>query len=313
MFFSSPAYASTFMPPEGSSIAHQFDILYAFLVIISFISCVLVIGGFVYFSFKFRRRGENDHTSSVTHHNLLEFLWSFIPFVLFMIVFVWGWIVYQQLRTFPKDALEVAVQAQKWNWSFVYKSGKRSGDLYVPIDQDVKLIMSSKDVIHSFYVPAFRNKQDVVPGRYSAIWFHPTKLGDYHVFCAEYCGDQHSGMHSLVHVVSREKYEDWLGNDQYKGMAPIAIGEKVYTQNCAVCHNVTNERKIGPGWKGIFGKTEELEGGASVKVDENYIRESIVNPHAKVVKGFPDAMTSFAGQLSEDEMNGVIDFIKSLK
>jgi cytochrome c oxidase subunit 2 len=231
-----------------------------------------------------------------------------------MVVFVWGWIVYQQLRTFPKDALEIAVTGQQWNWTFTYKSGKTSsGEFYVPIDQDVKMIMTSKDVIHSFYIPAFRNKQDVVPGRYSAVWFHPTTLGDFQIFCAEFCGDQHSGMLAKVHVVPREKYEEWLENNAYKGMSPVEVGQKVYTSRCMVCHNVTDERKIGPGWKGIWGKTEQLEGGGSALVDENYIRESIVDPNAKVVKGYPAAMTSFAGQLSEEEMMGVIEYIKSLK
>lgn len=317
MFFSSPAYASssTFMPPEGTAIAHQVDLLYGFLVIISFISCVLVIGGFVYFSFKFRRQKPDEKgASGHTHNNVLEFLWSFIPFLLFMVVFVWGWYVYQQMRTFPKDALEIAIQAQKWNWTFVYKSGKTSsGEFYVPVDQDVRMVMTSKDVIHSFYIPAFRNKQDVVPGRYSSLWFHPTTIGDYQVFCAEYCGDQHSGMLAKVHVVSREKYEDWLANDAYKGLSLVEVGQKVFTGRCMVCHNETAEKKIGPGWKGIFGKKEELEGGKSVVVDENYIRESIVDPNAKIVKGFPPAMTSFAGQLSEQEMLGVIELIKSLK
>lgn len=314
MFFSSPAYASTFMPPAGTAIAHQVDMLYGFLVAISFISCVLVIGGFVYFSFKYRRQSANEKGGGLSHHNVLEFLWSFIPFVLFMVAFVWGWIVYSNLRSMPKEGLEIAVQAQKWNWTFVYKSGKSSsGEFYVPVDQDVKMVMSSKDVIHSFYIPAFRNKQDVVPGRYTTFWFHPDKIGDYQIFCAEYCGDQHSGMLAKVHVVTREKYEEWLANDEFKGLSLEQVGQKVYTSRCMVCHNTTDEKKIGPGWKGIWGREEQLEGGGTVKVDENYLRESIVNPNAKIVKGYPPAMTSFAGQLSEQEMLGVIEFIKSLK
>lgn len=314
MFFSSSAYAQTFMPPEGSDIARHVDQLYGFLLLISTISCILVIGGFVWFSFKYRRQSETEKAAWITHHNLLEFLWSFIPFVLFMVVFVWGWMVYQQLRTMPKDALEIAIQAQKWSWTFIYKSGKTSsGEFYVPVDQDVKMVMTSKDVIHSFFLPAFRNKQDVVPGRYTSLWFHPTKTGDYQVFCAEYCGDQHSGMLAKVHVVSRERYEDWLANDPYKGLSLTDVGQKVYTTRCAVCHNTTNEKKVGPGWGGIFGKNEDLEGGKTVLVDENYIRESILDPNAKIVKGFPPAMPSFAGQLNEQELMGVIDYIKSLK
>jgi cytochrome c oxidase subunit 2 len=314
MFFSIPAHADTFMPPEASSFGRQYDILYGFLLIISLISCILVIGGFVYFSFKYRRKTENDKTAYITHNNVLEFLWSFIPFVLFMVVFVWGWILYQQMRSFPKDALEVAVQAQKWSWTFVYKSGKSSAaEFYVPVNTDIKMVMTSKDVIHSFYIPAFRTKQDVVPGRYSALWFRPTLTGDFNIFCAEYCGDQHSGMHAILHVVSREKYEDWLGNDPYKGLATAVVGQKVYSTRCMVCHNTTSEKKIGPGWGGIYGKQEALEGGKTVVVDENYIRESILDPNAKIVKGFSPVMPSFAGQLNEQELLGVIDYIKSLK
>jgi cytochrome c oxidase subunit 2 len=314
MFFLSPAYAGTFMPPEGTSIAHQVDVLYGFLLIVSFISCALVIGGFCYFGWKYQRKAPGKYGAWITHNNVAEFLWSFIPFLIFMLVFVWGWIVYSHLRTMPTDALEIAIQAQKWSWTFVYKSGRSSaGEFYVPVDTDVKMIMTSKDVIHSFYIPAFRNKQDVVPGRYTALWFRPNKLGDFQIFCAEYCGDQHSGMLAKLHVVTREQYEDWLANDPYKGMPPIEVGQKVYTSRCMVCHNLTSEKKIGPGWKGIFGKLEELEGGSTAKVEENYIRESILDPNAKIVKGFPPAMPSFAGQLNEQELLGVIELIKSLK
>ena len=315
MFFSTPASAqSTFMPPAVTAIGRHYDVLYGFLIILSFISCVLVIGGFVYFAIAYRRKTDNDKTAYITHNNVLEFLWSFIPFVLFMVVFVWGWVVYQQMRTFPKDALEIGIQAQKWSWTFVYKSGKASsGEFYVPIDQDVKMVMTSKDVIHSFFLPAFRNKQDVVPGRYSAVWFHPDKTGDYQVFCAEYCGDQHSGMLAKVHVVSRQAYEDWLANDPYKGLPLAEVGKKVYAGKCMVCHNTTSEKKIGPGWGGIWGKREEMEGGLTVTVDENYVRESILDPNAKIVKGFPPAMPSFAGQVNEQELLGVIEYIKSLK
>jgi cytochrome c oxidase subunit II len=314
MFFSSPAYAQTFMPPAASAIAHHVDVLYGFLLIVSFISCVLVIGGFVYFSIAYRRKDPTANGAWITHNNVAEFLWSFIPFLIFMLVFVWGWIVYTELRTMPKNALEIAVTGQQWSWSFTYKSGKTtSGEFYVPIDQDIRLVMSSKDVIHSFYIPAFRNKQDVVPGRYTAMWFRPDKLGDYQVFCAEYCGDAHSGMLAKLHVVSREQYETWLGNDEYKGLAPVEVGKKVYASRCMVCHNTTTEKKIGPGWAGIFGKDEALEGGKTVKVDENYIRESIVDPNAKIVKGFPPAMPSFAGQLNDQEIMGVIEYIKTLK
>src|SRR5665213_3666007 len=224
--FSTPSH---FMPPQATEIAQGVDKLYGFLLVTSFISCVLVIGGLIYFAMKYRRTSENQKTPYISHNTTLEFLWSFIPFVLFMVVFVWGWIVYSRMRTMPEDALEIAVQGQKWNWSFTYKNGRTSSaEFYVPVGQDVRLVMGSTDVIHSFYVPAFRTKQDVVPGRYSNIWFKAEHEGDYQVFCAEYCGDGHSAMMAKVHVVSREKFEDWLSNDPYKGLAPVEVGRKVY-------------------------------------------------------------------------------------
>jgi cytochrome c oxidase subunit II len=178
-------------------------------------------------------------------------------------------------------------------------------------------VMNSVDVIHSFYIPAFRTKQDVVPGRYSNIWFRAEHEGNYQVFCAEYCGDGHSAMMAKIHVVSREKFEDWLSNDPYKGLAPAQVGQKVYAGRCTACHDTAprsvKNTKLGPNWGGIFGSTETIEGG-TVKVDENYLRESILNPNAKIVKGFPSGvMPTQAGQLSESEISGVIEYIKSLK
>ena len=307
--------ASTFMPVQATEIAAKVDSLYAFLVVASFISCVLVIGGFIYFAIKFRRRSENDKTAYITHNNVLEFTWSFVPFVIFMGVFAWGWAVYHQMRTMPTTGLELAVEAQKWDWSFIYKSGRRvSGEFYVPVNTPVKLIMTSKDVLHSFYVPAFRNKMDVVPGRYTSIWFQPTKEGSFQVFCAEFCGDQHSGMLAKVHVVSREKFDAWLANDPYKGLSLLEVGQKIFTSRCVACHTNTETKGIGPGFKGIWMKQEKMADGATVTIDENYVRESILNPQARIVAGFPaGVMPSFAGQLSEQELMGVIEFMKSLK
>lgn len=306
---------SHFMPPAASAVAEQVNHLYGFLLAASFISCVLLIGGLIYFAVKYRRTHEEQKTPYIHHGAVLEFLWSFIPFLIFMLVFVWGWIVYYQLRDMPKDALEIAVQAQKWSWSFVYKNGRRSNsEFYVPVGQDVKMIMSSSDVIHSFFLPAFRTKQDVVPGRYSAVWFKAEHEGDYQIFCAEYCGDNHSGMLAKVHVVPREKYEDWLANDPYKGLPPAEVGRKIYDKVCIACHNLTAERKIGPPFKDVFGREEKLEGGQTVKIDENYIRESVLDPNAKIVAGYPKGiMPSFAGQLNDQELMGIIEFLKTVK
>lgn len=307
---------SHFMPPAATDVAQGVDSLYLFLLICSFISCVLVIGGLIYFAMKYRRRGDNDKTPYISHNATLEFLWSFIPFVIFMIVFVWGWRVFYNLRTMPKNGLEIAVEAQKWDWSFVYKNGRRSaGELVVPVDQDVKLVMTSKDVLHSLYVPAFRNKQDVVPGRYTAFWFRANREGTFQIFCTEYCGDAHSKMLAKLRVVPREQYEEWLSNEPYKGLSSLEIGQKVYTARCTACHKLDpTQVQSAPSFAGVFGRTEKLKGGETIVVDENYIRESIMTPNAKIVEGYnAGVMPTFAGQLSEQEIMGVIDYLKTLK
>jgi len=308
------ANASTFMPPAGTAIARHVDSLYAFLLWASLISCVLVIGGFIWFSIKYKRKSESDKTAYIAGNHVLEFLWSFIPFIIFMIVFGWGFYIYTEMRTMPKDALEVLVTGQKWNWTFTYKNGKVSAaELYVPVNEPVKLIMASKDVLHSFFIPSFRIKQDVVPGRYTTLWFNAERPGNYQVFCAEYCGENHSGMMAKVHAVSREDFDQWLKTDPYKGLALKDIGEKVYQTRCAICHQLTDQKAVGPSWKGLFGKSRTFSGGQTATADENYIRESILNPNAKVVEGFAPAMPTFAGQLSEQEILGVIELIKSLQ
>ena len=312
---SASSTASHFMPFPGTKIAEGVDSLYGFLLLASFISCVLVIGGLIWFAIQYRRKEEGAKTPYISHNTALEFIWSFIPFVIFMIVFVWGWMIYHQLRTMPENGLEIAVNAQKWSWSFTYKNGRRAnGVLTVPVGQDVKLIMTAADVLHSFYIPAFRNKQDVVPGRYTAYWFRAEHEGTYQIFCTEYCGDQHSGMLAKLNVVSREKFDEYLGTEPYKGLAPAQIGQKVYQSACIACHSLAaGEKKVGPSFYGVFGRQEEFADGTSVTVEENYIRESIMKPQAKLVKGYPPVMPTYAGQLQEDEIMGIIEFLKTVK
>jgi cytochrome c oxidase subunit 2 len=315
MFGVQNAFAKSFMPVQGSTFAPKVDSLYEFLVVASLISCVLVIGGMVYFAYKYRRRSESDKTPYISHNAALEFLWSFIPFVIFMVVFTWGWIIYHDMRSMPKNAFEIHVGAQKWAWDFTYKSGRKTAnEFYVPLGEPVKLIMQSRDVIHSFYIPGFRVKQDVLPGRYTALWFEATKPGSYQVFCTEFCGDKHSAMLAKLHVLPRPEFEEWLKNDPYKGLSLAEVGKKIVTQGqCVACHQVSDQRGVGPGFKGLFGSTKKFADGSSLVADENYIRESVLNPNAKVVEGFaPGVMPVFQGQLSDQEVSGIIEYIKSL-
>jgi cytochrome c oxidase subunit 2 len=316
MFFINSAHANTFMPPTASTFAEPLDHLYMFLVVSSFIACVLVIGGFIYFAIKYKRQSENDKTGYITHNNILEFTWSFVPFVIFMVVFAWGWVLYNDMRTFPENSLEVHVTGQKWNWNFAYKSGKETvEEMVVPINQPVKLIITSKDVLHSFYVPAFRVKQDAVPGRYTALGFTATQLGNFQVFCTEYCGEAHSSMLAKVRVVTQDEYEQWIRQgDPYEGMSMAEVGQKIFSQRCIACHNSDGQAKVGPGFKGLWQSQRQFVKGEPVVADENYIRESILNPMEKIVAGYEGrVMTSFAGQLDERELTGIIEYLKTLK
>lgn len=320
MFGWNVAEASTFMPVQGTETAAQVDLLYAFLLWSSLIASALVIGGFIVFAIIYRRKTDNDQTAYISHNTTLEFLWSFVPFVIFMVVFGWGWYVYQDLRSMPKDALEIHVQAKKWGWSFTYKNGKQlAGEFLAPVGQPVKLVMTSKDVIHSFYIPAFRTKQDVIPGRYTALPFEAKKKGEYQVFCTEYCGDGHSDMLAKLKVVSQEEFEAFLQErDPFEDFAPLAkTGAQIYKNVCSACHSADPTKPykgVGPNLWGIFGKERKFTTGATLVADENYLRESIMNPTAKIVETFTGSMPVMGGQkLDENQITALVEFIKALK
>lgn len=304
---------SSFAPPAATDIAQRWDNLYEFLVVASVIACVILLGGMVYFALKYKRKTNNDKTAYISHNTFLEFLWSFIPLVIFIGIFAWGWIIYHDMRTAPANAKEVHAYGSMWMWNFEYKNGKKSAnEMVVPVNQPIKLIMTSKDVIHSFFVPSFRIKQDVVPGRYTTLWFEATKLGEFHVFCTEYCGQGHSQMLGKIKVVSLADYEAWLAGE---GVAAQPPGEKLYLEKgCIGCHSTDGSPKAGPSFKGLFGRETDTEESGKVVADENYIRESILNPTAKTVKGFPKGvMPAFQGQLSEEDLTAIIEFIKNQK
>lgn len=312
------AKAQSFMPTQGTEIAKQVDNLYGFLLITSLIACILVIGGMIYFAWKYKRKTPNDKTAYISHSAALEFLWSFIPLVIFLGVFAWGWYIYHEMRTMPKNALEINVLGKQWAWEIEYKNGFKSvNELVVPINQDVKLLLASSDVIHSFFIPSFRIKQDAVPGRYTALWFNANKLGEFHVFCTEYCGTAHSGMIGKLRVVTREEFDKYMEEGQEEGQLPLAKrGEKLFAlKACASCHSVDNPAvKVGPSLFKKFGTDETFSDGTTAKVDENYVRESILEPNKHIVKGFPTGvMPTFQGQLNENELNALVEYIKELK
>jgi cytochrome c oxidase subunit 2 len=250
----------------------------------------------------------------VSHNTMLEVTWSVIPTMLVIMIFWWGVKTYMNLIVVPRGAIEMQVSARKWMWSFEYPSGKRdSAVLHVPLNTPVKLIMSSDDVIHSFFVPDFRVKQDVVPGRYTTLWFQATQLGEHQVFCTEYCGTGHSDMWAKVIVDTPEEYQKYVTANV--DVEPTAkVGAELFEKNaCVTCHTTDGSPKIGPTFKGLFGRTEALTDGSTLTVDENYIRESIVDPTAKVVKGFQPVMPPFKGVLTDNQIKALIAFIKEQK
>jgi cytochrome c oxidase subunit II len=298
-------------PERASALAGQVDGLYFFLVAVSAFFTVLIFATIFVFAVKYRREN-NPHPTHIEGSLPLELTWTLIPLGICMIFFAWGSLIYFQEGRPPRGAMEVYAVGKQWMWKFEHQTGQREiNQLHVPIGRDVKMIMSSQDVIHSFFVPAFRIKQDVLPGRYTSIWFHPTKVGTYHLFCAEYCGTQHSGMIGEVVVMDPSAYQAWLTANGTTASLPSA-GQEMFSQmGCGTCHRSDTQGR-GPNLEGIFGKPVALDDGRSVMADENYLRESILNPAVKVAAGFKPIMPTYQGQVSEDNLAALVAYIKSL-
>lgn len=308
------------LPPAKSTLAEQTDSLFWFVHLSSLALTIGLIAVIIYFVYKYRRKSEDEVTPLITHNNKLEVTWSVIPLILVLIVFGWGYKVFMNQQTTPPDAYEINVTAQKWIWQFQYENGARTtGKLHVPAGRPIKLVMTSNDVIHSFYVPAFRQKQDVVPGRYTEMWFNAPEPDSAIIFCTEYCGTGHSDMMGEVVIHEPKEFENWLasnagGAGKPEDLPPAEWGKQLAQEYaCATCHSTDGSKLVGPSWKGIFGTEETMSDGSTVTVDENYIRESILEPNAKVVEGFPGVMNTYQGQLNDEQINAIIEYIKTLK
>jgi cytochrome c oxidase subunit 2 len=288
------------------------DHLALFLLTVAAFFTVVIFCTIFYFAIRYRRRSDRE-LPHVQHGGMaLEVLWSVIPFGITMVMFGWGAKLYYEESRPPDNAIPIYVVAKQWMWKIEHMEGQREiNELHVPVGRAVKLTMTSEDVIHSFFVPAFRTKQDVVPGKYSTMWFQSTKPGKYHLFCAEYCGNRHSGMIGWIYVMEPRDYENWLS-----GGAPAASlsegGEKLFTSlACANCHKADGTGRC-PSLVGLFGKTVQLADGNKVVADEAYIRESILQPAAKVVAGYQPVMPTFQGLVTEDGVLQLVEYIKSL-
>ena len=311
----------TWIPEVASNLASKVDGVLWVITLLSLVFFVLITVLLVFFAIKYRRRSENDETPYITGSEPLEIIWTVIPSVLLILIFIYGFVVFKDMKSPPKDAVEITVTGKQWLWTFDYYNGKKTlNELYVQQNRPVRLVMKADDVLHSFFVPAFRMKQDLLPGRYTQLWFTPTKIGTFDIFCAEYCGTGHSVMRGKVIVVSPEAYDIWeKGAQAEKGGAvaslPAAeLGEKIYKEKgCNACHSVDGSILVGPSFKGLFGHDVELQDGSTVTADENYIRQSILEPQSQIVKGFQPVMPSFKGILSDDDITAVIAYIKTLK
>ncbi len=300
-------------PERASALAWQVDGLYFLLIAVSAFFTLLIFAAIFYFSVKYRR-SVHPHPVQIEGSLPLELAWTLIPLGICMIFFAWGSLIFFQEARPPKGAMEVYVVAKQWMWKFEYENGQRDiNQLHVPVGRDVKMIMSSQDAIHSFYVPAFRIKADVLPGRFTTTWFRPTKAGTYHLFCAEYCGTNHSAMIGQVIVMDPADYQAWMNSGEVNSTGSLASsGQALFQQmGCATCHGSDTQGR-GPNLEGLFGKPVKLEDGRTVVADENYIRESILNPGAKVVAGFKPIMPTFQGQISEENLMALVAYVKSL-
>src|SRR5271155_301509 len=298
-------------PDSASTNAGNVDALYIFLLMVSGIMIALIFSVLTVFAIRFRRR-KGQRAQQIEGSHQLELTWSIIPFCVMLVFYIWGAVIFFQERTPPQDAAEVYTVAKQWMWKFEHKGGQREiNELHVPVGRDVKLIMTSQDVIHSFYIPAFRIKQDVLPGRYTTAWFRATRPGVYHLFCSQYCGTMHSGMIGQVVVMEPAQYQAWLSGGGTTGSL-AASGDSLFQQlGCSTCHRSDTQGR-GPILSGIFGKPVQLEDGRTVIADENYIRESILSPSAKIVSGFKPIMPVFQGLVGEEQLNALVAYIKSL-
>ena len=300
-------------PEAASSIAHEVDLIYFFILAVCSFFAVLVSALVVFFAVKFRRRHADEVGADIHGSIALELLWTVIPFLLSMVMFIWGADLYFRIARPPADSMEVFVVGKQWMWKVQHPEGVREiNELHVPVNRNVKITLGSEDVLHDYYIPAFRVKMDAVPGKLTTLWFKATKPGVYQIFCAEYCGTQHSGMIGHVTVMEEHDYEAWLAGGRTTGTA-VENGERLFTDlACITCHKADTTGR-GPVLAGVFGSQVRLMDGRTVVADENYLRESIVNPQAKIVLGYQPIMPTFQGTVSEENLMQLIAYIKTLK
>ena len=300
-------------PPSASTVSGEVDFFFVLMVVVCGTVATGIAVFLIYSAVRYRRRRENEMGNQRRNFIPAEVAWIVLPFILFMGMFAWGAKLYMQIERPPDNAITMYVIAKQWMWKLQHPEGQREiNELHIPIRQPVKLLMTSEDAIHSFYVPAFRTKQDVLPGRYTMTWFEATKPGKYHLFCAEYCGTKHSGMIGWIYAMEPQDYQRWLTQGAAEGSL-ASQGEKFFHQfGCSNCHHLQNQGRC-PNLRDLYNHPVQIDGGETVVADDSYIRESILDPNAKVVYGFqPNVMPNFTGQLNESQVLALISYIKAL-
>jgi cytochrome c oxidase subunit 2 len=305
--------SSPLFPDAASTMAPRVDALYFFLIGLTAFFSILIAGTIVFYAIRFRRRSPHGVGARISGGLVLELTWSIVPLIITMFIFVWGARLFFAMSRPPAETLNIYVVGKQWMWKFQHLNGQREiNELHVPVGRAVKLIMTSEDVIHDLFVPAFRVKADVVPGRYTHLWFEATKAGSYHLFCAEYCGTKHSGMVGQVVVQEPAEYEAWLATGRAEGSLASVGGKLFQDLACNTCHRPDAQGR-GPMLQGLFGKTVRLQSGDPQVVDEAYLRESILNPNEKITQGFQPVMPAYQGLVSEESLLQLIEYVKSLE
>jgi cytochrome c oxidase subunit 2 len=303
-----------YLPEQASKHAADMDWLHNWITDISVISTVLICGAMLYFAIRYRKKDGVDHeTPRILGSHFLEFLWTFVPTVICIFIAYYGVVIYKDMVTAPEGALVVNATGSQWKWQFDYDSGKKTiGELVIPVETPVKIVMTSEDVLHSFFIPAMRVKKDAIQGQYTHVSFTGIEVGEYPIFCTEYCGVDHSAMLGKVRVVPKDEYNRWVNDLSEKAVSPYEKGKLLFgQQGCKSCHSLDGSRVVGPSLLKLFGREEKLATGETIKVDENYLRESIINPNAKIVATYPANVMPAFPKFSEDDLRGMIAFIKA--
>jgi cytochrome c oxidase subunit 2 len=301
------------LPEQASTFGWSMDLLFFALTAITAFFTIGIVAVIAYFFVVYREREKFVHPSEIEGSTLLETTWSIVPFIIVMVIFVGGSLIFYNQYRMPTEAMEIYVVGKQWMWKFQHQTGQREiNELHVPVGRKIKFTMTTEDVLHDLFFPAFRTKADVVPGRYTYIWFEATKPGTYHIFCAEYCGLNHSGMIGTVYVMEQRDFDNWLGGN-VSNQTPVEAGKDLFENKlgCASCHQQGSGGR-GPNLNGVFGKPQKMMSGQTIVADEAYIRDSILNPQSNIVEGYQPIMPTFKGQVTEDQLVQLVAYIKSL-